>query len=499
VTRVDANEDILWYRADTAHGSSGAPVFNNSLQLVALHSGGRIKRNQEGQFQLANRRFVDSVEGLTEADVAWEANVGTRVSRICEAALRLGRRDFPTKVALLEAAMAGGDVLAVAVGEAKGRRVAPVSGIQRELMADAPLDGAPPAGVASPAAAAREPGTLSVPFELRVSLAPLGQQLSAPAATSAIPMEREASRMRMPVIYDDLESRDGFLPGFLDLDDGLDVPMPMITESGQRMLAPLLDGSGTELRYKHFSVWMHRTRRLTLMSVSMVDWTARRETVDGKAIDRDTLNGFPKDSNIPELWAEDPRIASEYQLPDVFFTEDRGAFDKGHIVRRDDVCWGSSFEEIQMANGDTFHTTNCSPQTKPFNRGPHGRDNWGDLETQIQKATRKDGQKACIFAGPVFGRDDRWFHGVGEASFLRVQVPSRYWKIVVVKGEDGPEAYGFLLKQDVRAITEREFFVGSEWLDELQPLADIQKALRGWIDLDPLLQFDRYREVDVRG
>ncbi len=86
----------------------------------------------------------------------------------------------------------------------------------------------------------------------------------------------------------------------------------------------------------------------------------------------------------------DWRIPKDHQLPDVFFNEDRGAFDKGHLVRRDDVCWGSTFKDIQKGNGDTYHTTNCSPQTAAFNQAAKGEDNWGDLEDLVGKETRAE-------------------------------------------------------------------------------------------------------------
>ena len=36
-----------------------------------------------------------------------------------------------------------------------------------------------------------------------------------------------------------------------------------------------------------------------------------------------------------------------------------------------------------MGNGDTYHTTNCSPQVAGFNRAANGEDNWGDLENLV--------------------------------------------------------------------------------------------------------------------
>ena len=57
------------------------------------------------------------------------------------------------------------------------------------------------------------------------------------------------------------------------------------------------------------------------------------------------------------------------------------------------------FRDIQKANGDTYHTTNCSPQVAGFNRANQGEDNWGRLENMIQKETRAE--KVIVFSGPV--------------------------------------------------------------------------------------------------
>ena len=84
-----------------------------------------------------------------------------------------------------------------------------------------------------------------------------------------------------------------------------------------------------------------------------------------------------------------------------------------------------------------------------FNRSADGKDNWGDLENHVQKATKADHEKAIINSGPIFASDDRWFKGKDDSGSVRVQIPGRYWKIVLIKGADGPEAYGFILKQDV--------------------------------------------------
>ena len=42
--------DVLIYKSDTAPGSSGAPVFNNEWQVIALHSAGVPKQDAQGRY-----------------------------------------------------------------------------------------------------------------------------------------------------------------------------------------------------------------------------------------------------------------------------------------------------------------------------------------------------------------------------------------------------------------------------------------------------------------
>jgi V8-like Glu-specific endopeptidase len=75
-------EDDLWvrYESDTREGSSGAPVFNDQWELVALHHGGVTATDDEG-FELA-RNGQRWTEDMGEDALAYTGNEGARVSRI---------------------------------------------------------------------------------------------------------------------------------------------------------------------------------------------------------------------------------------------------------------------------------------------------------------------------------------------------------------------------------------------------------------------------------
>jgi len=296
--------------------------------------------------------------------------------------------------------------------------------------------------------------------------------------------------LRMPVVHGSLGRRRGYQPGFLRLSGGRPVPMPTPTAKGKRAAAKLRSGA-LALKYHKFSIVMHRERRMAMFTASNVDWRAAVRTVNGRKPTRSELNGFPDGAS--EMWVADPRIPDEQQLPDVFYTKDGGAFDKGHLVRRDDVCWGSSFADMQKANGDTFHVTNCSPQVAGFNQGARGEDNWGDLESLVQREAKAE--KLVVFAGPVLAADDPVFEGRDQNGPIEIRIPRRYWKIVVAKGAAGAQAYGFMLTQDLSAL---EFAVPATWRRHMARVSAIEKSLRGLVSLAWCKRRDQFDTVRGR-
>ena len=347
-----------------------------------------------------------------------------------------------------------------------------------------------PAAGASAASATAAAATFTIPLNVTISIGTPslagagGGAILVPSAAGAAVVE--APRMQVPVIYDGLEHREGYRPDFLG---GTPIPLPARTPLGRTVSAKLEDGSD-ELKYHKFSVVMHRGRRIALLTAANVDWRAESRLVDGRKLTRAELSGVPQ--GTAEEWVMDWRIPEEHQLPDIFFTKDRASFDKGHLVRRDDVAWGTTFEDVQMSNGDTYHTTNCSPQTAAFNRSSDGEDNWGDLEKLIQKETRAE--KATVFGGPVLAANDPIFHGLSLGGPVKVRIPRKYWKIVVVEGDAGPEAYGFVLKHDLSDVQMRpeEFAVPARWERFMKPIVEIEALLKGLVSLDGLKAFDAF-------
>jgi S1-C subfamily serine protease len=83
------SEDDLWvrYESDTQEGSSGAPVFNDQWEMVALHHGGVPATDADG-FELT-RTGERWIPAMGEGALSYVGNEGARVSRIVRSVSRM--------------------------------------------------------------------------------------------------------------------------------------------------------------------------------------------------------------------------------------------------------------------------------------------------------------------------------------------------------------------------------------------------------------------------
>lgn len=122
-----------------------------------------------------------------------------------------------------------------------------------------------------------------------------------------------------------------------------------------------------ELRYCHFSVWLSKARKYRLC----VAWN-----IDGNQFKRLKRVGFRTDRRAD---------LEKYQLTDAIYVHN--PFDKEHIARRADLCWGTP-EESHQANYESFYYTNIAPQHEAFNQSDNTDDDpeggaWGRLENTV--------------------------------------------------------------------------------------------------------------------
>ncbi|HEX8556637.1 MAG TPA: DNA/RNA non-specific endonuclease [Pyrinomonadaceae bacterium] len=230
----------------------------------------------------------------------------------------------------------------------------------------------------------------------------------------------------------DYGSRQGYDPDFLGAGKRR-VPLPQLSAALKARAAVNSKAAGGDrhvLPYHHYSVVMNRERRLAFFTAVNIDGSV-----------------FYNIKREPDKWYFDPRIGKDEQTGNEVYANN--PLDRGHLVRRLDPAWGESRELAKVANDDTFHFTNCSPQHHDFNAG---KSLWAGLEDYILKNADALDFKVSVFTGPVFSKDDDAYRGV--------QLPRQFWKVVVmVKGDGKLSATGYLLSQEtlLQGIGEEAF------------------------------------------
>lgn len=404
--------DALIYKSDTSHGSSGAPVFNNEWQVIALHSAGVARKNRAGEYIDKNDQVIEKVNGKIDADrIVWLNNRGTRVSAI----MNHLRSTF--------AGAAVNPLVETLFGPAytDSRPFVSLSrpSAEREVLASSPATTARPSEP--------RPGGCG-PIEIRISIG--GE--SAPLVTVA----RSTGLLDTPSLLDgekkyedelDFSTCDGFQDNFM----GVRIPMPLPGPALRRKLAFRVDSpSSYTLKYFHYSAIQHAVRRVPVVSAINVHGKYRYAELG-------------KDSR-KDKWFRDNRLDYDAQLDDGWY--EKSGFDRGHLTRREDAEWGSSMAKAKLAADLTCSYANAIPQVPALNRaimGYHGV--WGQLEARLLEAGVEDeaGRSAriCVFGGPLFKDDDpvyksvqvalecfkvvAWFDGAGKlrcTSFRLTQV-----------------------------------------------------------------------------
>jgi endonuclease G, mitochondrial len=260
----------------------------------------------------------------------------------------------------------------------------------------------------------------------------------------------------------DYASREGYDANFL----GEDVPLPLLTEQLAAQAAVNTESTHEPrylLPYHHFTVVLNKARRLAFFTAVNIDGALGRE---------------PKRAR--DHWYFDPRVAKDDQVGKEVY--DGNDLDLGHLVRRLDPAWGDSDGVAKLANDDTFHFTNCSPQHKDFNRN---KTRWAGMEDYILRHADNLKFKVNVFTGPVFGADDDAYRGV--------QLPRQFWKVVTMVKTDGQlSATAYLLSQSdlITGLRTREPFSYGAYRTYQVPVRKIEEltglSFGSLADADPL-------------
>jgi len=194
--------------------------------------------------------------------------------------------------------------------------------------------------------------------------------------------------------------------------------------------APLIKGKGHEIKYVHYSCFLDKNWRLPLLTICNI----RGE-------------GYNANSRVEgEPWQVSDQVHSKYQLTNDFYGNDRNVFDRGHMVRRVDPCWGHE-EVANTAELETFRWVNCTPQHKKLNRDGGI---WYQLEQHVmEKGVKNKIADITVLSGPVLSEDDKYFiPDKGPLKGKYIKIPTEFWKMIVWRKQDGKlYAVAFLMSQ----------------------------------------------------
>lgn len=437
-------EGFLHYEADTLPGSSGSPLFNTDWELIGIHHTA-IPRTRDGLVMTTDDLPFDR-QTDTDSDIHWVANEGTRVSSMVK---RVSDESFadPRQREIIRSFLitTTDPVGATSVTENTTSVGIPTASNEDSSMANNIF-------------------SFSGPVTINVLAPSQPKPPEPPKVDTQVAVRMQEVKQSFDPNY---SARRGYDSEFL----GVTLPLPSVDRSmlddmytvgdyrdhfknDRRVPEMDLNGLGDEevcvLPYHHFSLAVNKTHRMCIWTAANVDYShqARQDP-------------RPRREFGGEDWTFDPRVPRDLQLADPDIYKPGRRIDRGHIVRREDNCWGAAGDETAFANADTYHWTNCTPQHEAFNqerpRDNFTKDNsfytgvvgiWGELESSLEKALKDGGEQAVVFAGPFLDERSVKPEQVGGVD---VSIPYEYWKIVVIADSRSRDpnllAYAYALSQ----------------------------------------------------
>lgn len=191
----------------------------------------------------------------------------------------------------------------------------------------------------------------------------------------------------------------GYDPNFLD--ESTPVVLPQVAEEARSLIASVSGEKEGEIKYTHFSIAMHRERRLPFFAAC---------NIDGKLLYR-----FPRRATS---WMCDDRLSRDHQLKEELCPPPQCGH--GQVVGRLAAAWGGTRDEARQALRDTFFLTNCSLQ-----QSQSTCQSWHELEEYVLGNAATHDMKISLLAGPVLHQSDPQVRGV--------QIPQEFWKILIIK------------------------------------------------------------------
>lgn len=181
--------------------------------------------------------------------------------------------------------------------------------------------------------------------------------------------------------------------------------------------------NGQVYEFTHFSLVMNKALRSAIYVASNIN--------------KDQL----KDVARGDYWHYDERIGKENQIGNEYYKNND--WDRGHLGRRRDLCWGS-LEEAKKGNYDSFCWANISLQHSQFNQGI-----WNELEDWVLDSLPNESlyKKLSVITGPINNGGIDYF-GANNKLDKAAKIPSAFWKIIFYINKQAElKSIGFIMNQ----------------------------------------------------
>ncbi len=459
----------IWYKTDTAPGSSGSPVFNDQWQVVALHHMGVGRKNEAGDYIDKEGKVIPKIKGKIDASkVVWDANEGIRISVILKDLFS----NFPDKqilnsLKISPAAQAiSSEKKSTLVNSSSSNNNSGNSDIESNNLTNT-------VNISFPASLIEKNGIINININQGIQGATIKQSEKASVVSTI--EELDFSELKKLEESTDFSGCKGYQSRFLG--SNLEIALPQPQKEINKFIAKVSGTDSVVLKYYNYSTIFHSVRMMPVISgININGDPAKRQD----------------NSERKDVWLRDNRLSFDIQLSDSYYKG--SGFDRGHMSRREDANWGDTPEDAKRNADLTCMYTNACPQVAKLNQSKR-KGLWGILEKVVLEkgAEIEKGKTALIsvFNGPIFKEDDPVYRGI--------QVPMDFYKVVLWVTDDGNlKATAFKLSQ-VKLVSDVDFEQldldqNTEFKEYQCSIKSLQEKTK--IDFSAFFQFDTFEGND---
>ena len=453
----------IWYKTDTAPGSSGSPVFNDQWQAVALHHMGVGRKNDEGEYIDKDGNVIPNINGRIDASkIVWDANEGIRISVILNDVFTSHPENPVLKSMQIKPANEGVSTEALYTPQI----TKPLNNLNME-----PNNSVNTVSISFPASLVEKNGSINININQGVFDTAVKSNTGKNVFTSATMLVPDADEVKKLEGATDFSGCKGYQSGFLA--NSLNIALPQPKSEIRKFIAKVSNTDSLVLKYYNYSTIFHSVRMMPIISGINVDGDL------GKRLDKATRK---------DIWLRDSRLSYDIQLSDSYYSGSH--FDRGHMSRREDADWGATPEEAKRNADLTCMYTNACPQVPKINQSSK-KGLWGILEKVVlesgAEAEKRDIAKISVFNGPIFKDDDPVFRGI--------QVPMDFYKIVLWLTDTGKlKATAFKLSQQKSVsnidFEELDIDQNTEFKEYQCSIASLEESTK--IDFSGILSYDTF-------